>query len=168
MSTYNLAQYLILSALCVYILHSIPFVIYLDINPLSGCVVSNPILNRYYQFFFYPILLGILPVSISSVFSFLAFRNVRRFVRRQIPFARRRLDRQLTAMILIRTVIFIILVLPFVIHRIYWLQIDLSDEGLILSAIHYLVSGIIISLFNLNFAVRSNSFVFILIMIYFL
>jgi len=152
-STYTLAQYLALTAFWLCMIHTIPFAVFLNINTTSGCAVSNPAFNQYYQFFYYPILIGILPVSISSLFSFLAFRNVRRLVRRQIPIVRRRLDRQLTAMILIRTVAFIILVLPYVIHRIYWLQINVSQEALLRSAIDYLIMGVIVSVFNLNFAV---------------
>ena len=54
---------------------------------------------------------GLLPIFVSSLFSLLAYRNVRRIVRRQIPMDRRRLDQQLTAMIFMR-VIFFILLLP--------------------------------------------------------
>jgi len=154
MSTYKLAQCLTLTALCLYLIHIIPFAVFLNINPLSGCAIYNPAFDRYYQFFYYPIFVGILPVSISSIFSFLAFRNVRRLVPRQIHIVRRRLKRQLTAMILIRTTTFIILVLPYIIHRIYWLQIDPSHEELVRSAIDYLIQTVIVSLFNLNFAVR--------------
>jgi hypothetical protein len=154
MSTYELAQYLTLTALCFYMIHSIPFAIFLDINPSSGCAVYNQAFNRYYQFFYYPILVGILPVSISSFFSFLAFRNVRRLIRREISIVRRRLDRELTAMILVRTVTFIILVLPYTIHHIYWLQISIFQEELMRYAIDSLILIVMVSLLNLNFGVR--------------
>jgi len=154
MSTYKLAQYLTLTSLCLYIIHSILFGIFLDINPSSGCAVYNRAFNRYYQFFYYPILVGLLPVSISSCFSFLAFRNVRRLVRHEISIVRRRLDRELTAMILVRTATFIILVLPYVIHRIYWLQISILQEKLMRYAIDSVILVVIVSLLNLNFGVR--------------
>jgi hypothetical protein len=154
MSTYKLAQCLTLTAVCLHVIHSIPFGIFLDINSSSICAISNPTFNLYYQFFYYPFFIGILPISISSFFSFLAFRNVRQVIRRQVPVIRRRLDCQLTAMTLIRTATFIILVLPFTIHRIYWLQIDRRYVEPLRVAIDSLILGIIVSLFNLNFAVE--------------
>ncbi len=153
MSTYKLAQYLTVIAFCFYIIHIIPLGIFLNTNSSSGCILSDPGFNRYYLYFFYPIIIGILPVSISSFFSFLAFRNIRRIVPRQISVFRRRLDRQLTAMILLRTITFIILVFPYVIHRIYWLKINPFHQKSIRYAVNYLILVVVISLFNLNFAV---------------
>ncbi|CAM2711850.1 unnamed protein product [Rotaria socialis] len=43
-----------------------------------------------------------IPIVISALFSLLAYRNVRHIIGRQTPVFRRRLDRQLTAMILLR------------------------------------------------------------------
>jgi hypothetical protein len=154
MSTYKSAQCLTLAALCLLVTHSILFAIFLDVNSSVGCTISNPIFYRYYQFLYYPCFIGIVPISISSLFSFLAFRNVRQLVRHQVPIVRRRLDRQLTAMILIRTVIFVILILPHTIHRLYWLLLDYTDMELNQQATESLILEIIFSLFNLNFAVR--------------
>ena len=153
MSTYKSAKYLTLIAFCFCIIHTIPFGIFMNINSFSQCVLSNPGFNRYYLYFFYPIIIGILPVSIVSFFGFLAFRNVRRVVSRQISVVRRRLDRQLTAMILIRAITFILLVLPYVIYRMYWMKIDHLSKKSIRYAVNYLILVITISLFNLNFGV---------------
>lgn len=158
MSTYKLARYLTLTAFCLHVMHSIPFGIFFNINSSSKCAVSDPNFDRYYRFVFYPIICGILPISISSLFSVLAFRNVRRLVRHHLPVIRRRLDRQLTAMIFIRTIVFILLVFPYFVHRIYWLEIDLVQDGSLRYAANYLILSIISSLFNLNFAVRLNKF----------
>ena len=79
-------------------------VCFTDIQPSVGCVISNPIYLQYATFFLYPVLEGLLPIVIASFFSLLAFRNVRRIVRRQLPIVRRRLDRQMTAMVLIRVI----------------------------------------------------------------
>lgn len=152
-STYKLAKHLTLTACCICMIHVIPFGIFLEIK-FSVCAVYNSAFNQYYQYVYYPILIGVLPISVSSLFSFLAFRSVRRLVRRQIPLVRRRLDRQLTAMILTRTVAFIVLVSPYVIHRIYWLQIDIAHEDPLRAAIDYLILAVIVSIFNINFAVE--------------
>ncbi|CAF3800611.1 unnamed protein product, partial [Adineta steineri] len=92
---------------------------FFDIQPLVGCVISNEIYLQYTSFLYYPVLIGLLPIVITLFFSLLAYRNVRRIVRRQLPIVRRRLDRQMTAMIVIRVIFFICLVLPYNICRIY-------------------------------------------------
>jgi hypothetical protein len=104
------------SLLC--LLHTIPFAVFSQIYPPIGCIFTNIGLTNYYSFFYYPVLNGLLPIFISSLFSLLAYRNVRRIVRRQIPIDRRRLDQQLTAMIFVRVIFFVLLQLPYTIHRI--------------------------------------------------
>ncbi|CAF4217679.1 unnamed protein product, partial [Rotaria sordida] len=94
-----------------------------------------------------------LPIFIASLFSILAYRNVRRIVRRQIPIVRRRLDRQLTAMVLIRVITFVILTSPYAIQRMYTYIAKIDPSNLFPYAINILVGGIISSFFNLNYAV---------------
>jgi len=100
------------------LVHTLPFAVFLQIHPPLGCIINNIGLTNYYSFFYYPVLNGLLPIFISSLFSLLAYRNVRRIVRRQIPIDRRRLDQQLTAMIFVRVIFFVLLQLPYTIHRI--------------------------------------------------
>jgi hypothetical protein len=104
---------------CLSISHGIVFGLFFDIQPSVGCVILNPIYLQYATFFVYPVLIGLLPIVIASFFSLLAFRNVRRIVRLQLPIVRRRLDRQMTAMVLMRVIFFVCLALPFSIYRIY-------------------------------------------------
>ncbi|CAF3926165.1 unnamed protein product [Adineta steineri] len=101
LSTIKLTKFLICTSVIISMLHTIPFGIFTEIQA-SFCVLS-----------------GFLPVLIASVFSFLAYNNVRRIVRRQIPIVRRKLDQQLTAMILIRIIVFIVLTVPYDIQRMY-------------------------------------------------
>jgi hypothetical protein len=105
-------------------------------------------------FFFYPVLVGLLPIVIASSFSLLAFRNVRRIVRRQVPIERRRFDRQITAMILLRVVFFIFFTLPYIVHRIYIVNVPILQANLVPYAIGQLVQGIFISIADLNYTVR--------------
>ncbi|CAF4211990.1 unnamed protein product, partial [Adineta steineri] len=95
LSTIKTARFLICASVIISILHTIPFGIFTVIQA-SVCVLS-----------------GLLPVLIASAFSILAYNNVRRIVRRQIPIVRRKLDQQLTAMILIRIIVFIVLTVPY-------------------------------------------------------
>jgi hypothetical protein len=80
LSSLKLARRQILFATLLCLLHTIPFGIFLVIRPVSGCVISNVGLINYYSFFFYPVLNGLLPIFVSSLFSILAYRNVRRIV----------------------------------------------------------------------------------------
>jgi hypothetical protein len=96
--------------------------------------------------FFYSLLAGLLPIVIASFFSLLTFRNIRHVVRPQLSIVRRRLDRQMTAMVLIRVIVYICLVLPYNIYRIY--------------AIHFpiIIQAIFISFVSLNFMVKLSSY----------
>ncbi|CAF2932406.1 unnamed protein product [Rotaria sp. Silwood2] len=152
LSTIKLAKILIFIAIVISILHTIPFCIFIEIRA-SFCSVFNPMMSRYLTYFYYPILSGLLPIFIASLFSILAYRNVRRIVRRQIPIARRRLDRQLTAMVLVRIIAFVILTLPYAIQRMYTYLAKIDQSNLYLFAINSLVGGVISSLFNVNYVV---------------
>jgi hypothetical protein len=130
-STIGLARYLITLTFCLWLLQTIPFIIFYQIVPLSGCIITSQALMRYYAYFYYPVLNGLLPVFVSSLFSVLAYRNVRRLVRRQIPLERRRLDRQLTAMIFVRVIFFVTLLLPYTVYRIYILSANISSTDIL-------------------------------------
>ena len=64
------------------------------------------------------------------------------------------MNQQLTAMILIRVIGFINLVLPYTIHRVYWLNINLYNDESLRYAINQLVLVIIYSFYHLNFGVK--------------
>jgi hypothetical protein len=105
-------------------------------------------------FFFYPVLVGLLPIFIASSFSLLAFRNVRRIVRRQIPIERRRFDRQITAMVLIHVVFFVFFTLPYIVYRIYVVNVPVTQENLLNFAIMQLLEVIVVSIVDLNYTVK--------------
>ncbi|CAF0762258.1 unnamed protein product [Adineta ricciae] len=118
-SSLEMAKFQIGLAGCLCLAHTIPAGVFLNIDPVLGCVISSQALVNYYSYAFYPFLSGVIPTLISSVFSLLAYRNVRRIIRRQIPLERRKLDQQLTAMIFVRVIFFIWLQLPFTVYRIF-------------------------------------------------
>lgn len=122
LTSLRVARYQIWCAACLCLLHTIPSGLYLQIQSSLGCVISNEGLIIYFSYAFYPVINGLLPISVSSLFSLLAYRNVRRIVRRQIPLDRRRLDQQFTAMIFIRVIFFVVLQLPFAVYRIFSLN----------------------------------------------
>ena len=83
-----------------------------------------------------------MPIAISTFFSLLSFSNVRRIVRRQIPIVRRRLDRQLTAMILVRVALFVITITPFVCIRAYQLNQSVDSTNSYAVAVDQLIRSI--------------------------
>jgi hypothetical protein len=155
MCTLKLARYLTFVALCIWLVHSILFGLSFSIQTSFGCVISNSIWSRYASFWLYPILEGLLPVVVASSFSFLAFYNVRHIIRRQVPIARRQLDRQMTAMVLMRVVSFVILVLPYTIYRIYVINFPVSQVNLLQYAIVRLLQAISFSFASVNYTVKS-------------
>ncbi|CAF4193937.1 unnamed protein product [Rotaria sordida] len=82
----------------------------------------------------------------------ISYRNVRRIVRHQIPIRRRKLDQQLTAMILVRVGFLVVMILPYLLQRIYTLSTLTQTDSVISRAILQLFTAITISLFNLNYA----------------
>lgn len=153
MSTLKLARYLIAIATIFCIAQTIPYIIFYDIIRPYGCIITNQGLKIYYSFVYYILLNGFLPIFISSLFSLLAYRNVRHLVRRQVPTERRKLDHQLTAMIFVRVVFFIIILLPYTIFRIYSLNTTLSPLDIVPYAIIQLTASIVASVLFFNYSV---------------
>jgi hypothetical protein len=154
MCTLKLARCLTYTCVCIWIIHSLVFGYFSNIQPLDGCVISNKIYLQYATFFFYPILGGLLPVVITSFFSWLAFQNVRRIVRRQLPIVRRRLDRQMTAMVLMRVVFFVCLAAPYSIYRIYIINFPITQINPKEYATKILIQAILFSIVSLNYTVK--------------
>ncbi|CAF3357361.1 unnamed protein product [Rotaria sp. Silwood2] len=134
-----------------WILHGIPFFIFSGIQSTNGCFIYNSSFVNYIIYFYYPILSGILPIIISTFFGVLAYRNVRRIVRRHMPIRRRKLDQQLTAMILIRVVFLVIMILPYVLERIYAV-IFKAKHGTLYDAVFTLIDDVAYSCFHINYA----------------
>jgi hypothetical protein len=155
MCTLKLTRYVTFVVPCIWLVHSILFGLSFGIQPSFGCVISNPIWSRYASFFVYPILEGLLPVFVASLSSLLAFYNVRHIIRLQMPIARRQLDRQMTAMVLIRVVFFVIFTLPYTLYRVYIINFPLSQSDLLQYAIGRLVQETFLSFRSVNYAVKS-------------
>jgi hypothetical protein len=136
------------------------FLIFGEIG-LLGCSIYNPIAKMYFTFFYYPILGGTLPIIVSGGFSLLAYHNVRRIVRRQIPLVRRRLDRQMTAIALARVLCIIILGVPFLVLTMFQLTRVYGAQDYMGLAVLKLSTEIICSLLYLNYAVSHvNCFIY--------
>ncbi|CAF4601627.1 unnamed protein product [Rotaria sp. Silwood1] len=150
--TLKLAQWLAFISIFICFVHGITCSFFVNIVPLVGCVTTNPILIRYFTYFFYPILTGFLPIITVSIFSLFAFRNVRHIIRRQVPIERRRLDLQITAMVLLRMGFFVAFTLPYISFRIYIVNVTIKKTDLLQYAIIQLIQAIIFSIAGLNIA----------------
>ena len=155
LSTKNLAKKIILCNCSLMILHMIVALIFYEIRPqYLGCTIYNSIIANYYTFFFYPFLIGILPVMVTVIFSLIAFYNVRHLVRRQIPTNRREFDRQLTAMTFARVIAYITFGLPYIIFRIYSVKTPIQTGDSQLFAINFLIGSMAGSWAYINYVVR--------------
>ncbi|CAF4168941.1 unnamed protein product [Rotaria sordida] len=65
---------------------------------------------------------------------------------------RRKLDQQLTAMILVRVGFFVIMTIPYLLQRIYALSAITNDSSVISQAIVQLIGNITLALFYFNYA----------------
>ncbi|CAF0868503.1 unnamed protein product [Adineta steineri] len=88
---------------------------------MSSSFVSDGILKFATQYSIY---------SGFIIFSFgvIAYYNVRHIVRRQLPIVRRKLDKQITAMVLTRVIAFVCLTLPYNVYRIYAINFPISQS----------------------------------------
>ncbi|CAF0828034.1 unnamed protein product [Adineta steineri] len=137
---------------------------------MSSSSVSDGILSFATQYSIYTgfitfsfgviVLVGFLPIVIASTFSILAYHNVRRIVRRQLPIFRRKLDKQITAMVLMRVIVFVCLSLPYNAHRIYVINYPTSRNTPMAYAIGRLIQAILLSMIITNYMV--NFYIFII------
>jgi hypothetical protein len=153
MCTLKLARCFTFTLVCLSIIHAIIFGSFFDIQSSVGCVILNQIFFQYTTFFVYPVLVGLLPIAIASFFSLLAFQNVRRIVRRQLPIVRRRLDRQMTAMVLMHVGFFVCFALSYSTFRIYVVNFPISRSQPMEFATRQLVQAVLSSFSTLNFTV---------------
>ena len=153
LSTLKLAHRLSSVAGFVLVLYGIPFAIFYGIQPTSDCSITHPVFLRFHAFVHLSVLSAVLPITVSSLFATLAYTNVRRIVRRQMPPVRQRLDRQLTAMVLNKVAFLIVTILPFVTYRIYLLNVSSDKHDLARVAVEQLIFTTTSSLFYVDAAV---------------
>ncbi|CAF1400574.1 unnamed protein product [Adineta steineri] len=160
MCTLKLGRYVSSVFICFAVIHSIVRGSSYNIQPTMGCIISNRIWIRYSTFSFYPVLVGLLPIIIASSFSILAYHNVRHIVRQQLPVVRRKLDKQITTMVLMRVIAFICLVLPYITYSIYAINFPTSRSMPMAYAIGRLIQAIFTSIFIINYMI--NFYIFII------
>jgi hypothetical protein len=153
LSTLKLSHHLIYTTIVILILYSVPFMIFYEIQPGIGCTITNVAFSRFSSFVHFCVFDAILPITIPTCFALLAYTNVRRIVRRQMPVMRRRLDKQLTAMVLTKVAFFVGTTLPFVIDRVYSINVPNHQNDLFRVAVEGLIYTIATCFYNINYAV---------------
>ncbi|CAF1560193.1 unnamed protein product [Adineta ricciae] len=120
----KLARYAIAATIIFWSIHAIPFVIYYNIvtSPLYPnqpvCIITNGIVQAYSSFGYALVLMGILPLTIMTVFGILAYYNIQNLAYRTVPLVRRELDKQLTHMVLIQLIYNFFVLSPYVVASI--------------------------------------------------
>ena len=162
LSNIKIARILSLIFLIIWSLHGIPFVIYLNTvvshtTNQVACLYTNTIMAQYFSYGFLVILAGFLPVVVTILFGFLAYRNVTQFAFRRVPLIRRELDRQLSVMVLVEVIFNCFATIPYVITYILIRLPQVVNDPFRFAQVS-LASSILINLYYLHYAVSKNSF----------
>ena len=122
LNTIRLARYHIVFAGIACFLHAMLSFIFYNSNG-NACVITNSIFAKYYTYFYLPVLLGFLPVTITALFSLMALVKIQSNTDREVGVIRLGHDRQLTAMTLVHALFIFLTIIPYVISFVYTLSI---------------------------------------------
>jgi hypothetical protein len=161
LSNIKLARILSSIFFIIWVLHGIPYLIYLNtiLSPTTHqmiCSVTNTILLQYFNYGFVITLAGFLPVSIMVLFGILAYRNVTQLAYRTVPLIRRELDKQLSIMVLVEVIYNCFSTIPYIIIYIL-MMIPKITTNPFRSAQLSLASSIFILMYFSHYAVSINS-----------
>ena len=161
--TIRLIRRLILLSILLCILHGIPFLLYFDAQTLPGTNTTtcrptdnDGAFSKYTIYVAFPIIGGLLPILIMTVFALIALQNVRKMTRRRTHIIRLRLEKQLTAMVLIKIFSVCFTIVPFfLVYIIRYLITSHNDNPLVQKAF-MLVTRISTCLLFINYAVSQT------------
>jgi hypothetical protein len=154
-SNIKIAYYLSGITLVFWIIYLCPHLIYFELvegdNPV--CTPIDPIYSSYFDNFVVPILWFVLPFLISIIFGLLTYRNIKQIAYRTVPLYRRRVDEQLTVMILVQIIINIIVTCPYITYMTVTSHVSFSDDPLTTAQI-LLIKNLTLCLYYLYPVVR--------------
>jgi hypothetical protein len=154
MSNLKLAHRLVIVMGIIWSLHGIPYAITSDIEN-GSCIIYNTTFLRYYTQFYFPVLLGILPLLIMNTFSLLSLRNIKQISRRHIPIIRRELDQQLTKMVLAQVFCVTITTIPLISQYTYLLNTNITDP--LINMEQQFITSILNIIWFINYSVSFKS-----------
>jgi len=156
----KLAHRLSAISVIIWLLHGIPYLIYMDHIVLTTtktviCGHTNVIFRQYFIYVAVPIVYRFIPLTITFIFGLLAYRNVQQIAYRTVPLVRRQLDKQLTKMVLVQVFFTCFAILPLAIVNLFILFTDFTEDPLI-SAELGLINILTICLYYMYFAVSTK------------
>jgi hypothetical protein len=157
LSNIKLARILSLMYLFIWIIHGIPYLLYLNLIELlptheHSCSITNKIFQVYFDYGFVTILAGFLPVAITILFGLLAYHNVKKSVYAAVPLIRRELDKQLTVMVLVEVVFNCFTTIPYIILYIIMLNPKVTNGSFLYGQLQ-IASAILFNTYFLHYAV---------------
>jgi hypothetical protein len=157
LSNIKLARILCLIFFFVWVLHAVPSLIYLNIILLpttneNYCTITNLIFLNYFNYGFIITLAGFLPVIVTILFGFLAYRNVTQVAYRTVPLIRRQLEKQLSIMVFVQVVFNCFATIPFIITYILMLIPNITNDPFKYTQL-LLASTVLIHMYYLHYAV---------------
>lgn len=160
LSNIKLARIITLIYFVIWMLHGIPYVIYIDLVKIplikeEACTFVNDEFTWYFHYGFIITLVGFLPVVITMIFGFLAYRNIQNSIYQAVPIVRRELDKQLTTMVLVEIVFSCITTIPYTILYTIMRDSRITKDPIINSRLQ-LVSAIFFNSYFLHYAVSND------------
>ena len=144
----------------IWLFHAIPFLFFYNLIPISTtgrsvCGITNAIFTKYVTFFYQLVLPSSLPMVITVLFGFLAYRNVQQLAYRTVPIVRRELDRQLTKMVLSQVLFNVFTLLPYAVTLLIYVQIPADSDPSVIAVIQF-INSIAMYLYYLYYAVSTQ------------
>ncbi|CAF0974261.1 unnamed protein product [Adineta ricciae] len=157
LSNIKLAHRIVSAFVCLWLVHGILYLVYYNLIPLESteivtCDSWNIAVRNYHAIGVTIIYGSVLPVSINSVFGFLAYRNIHQFDRRTTPLAQRELDKQLTLIIFIQFIYHLVSTIPYLIVTIIS-QIGIINVDPIREVQMQLATSASLCIYYLNYAI---------------
>lgn len=134
-------------------IYNIPNLIFNEIHPTTMNTTLNSTFTYYYSFVVHSVFGGILPVIICLGLSISAYCSIRRIIIRHISKTRQRLAIQLSAMILLRAILFIVTTVPYNCFQIYQIHNSSISANTDLNIITDSISSILRTIRNMNYSV---------------
>ena len=159
-SNVKIARRLSLACIVFWLLYGIPYVIYYspNVSPtsrLASCTINNVIYSKYFSYVHSLIFMCAIPLFITIIFGFLAYRNVRQLAHQTVPLVRRRHEVQLTVMVLVQIIFNAFATTPVFITRTVASQMALANNPIIAAQLR-LAIAVFTCIYYLYYAVRMN------------
>ncbi|CAF0787367.1 unnamed protein product [Adineta ricciae] len=108
-SNIKLARWLSFAVIITWPILATPYMLYFKVieQSPSGKLVCTSVNKMFYQYHTYVYIItlsGTVPIVVTLIFGYLAYRNVQTLAHRTLPLVRRELDKQMTKMVLVQVV----------------------------------------------------------------